>query len=212
MADLGALLEKLGRNAGMAPSEIMQLRQKGRDLDAVGSVAGSWFRGGGQDPHFSYMSADQGMFGTMPNDIARVGTNTNQTIPNDTLTALAPADAVTGIDISRTHGIGVDVANGAIDLTNMGPDDMVFLFARVLWVTNTTGYRHVEFYDQVADAFLFSGDYSDANAAASGPVQKAFHSITNTYGTPRKIQLKVRHTAGAPLDVDLWRLDAIRVR
>ena len=211
MADLGALLEKLGRNAGMAPSEIMQLRQKGRDLDAVGSVAGSWFRGGGQDPHFSYMSADQGHFSAMPIDLARVGTNANQTISNNTLTALTSADAVTPTSISRSEGIGVNVAEGSIDVSLFGPDQVVYFFSRVIWDPGPAGRRRVELRNAVTNGFLVTLSDIDYTTTPEG-VQTGFYSLTTIYSSPIRAQLNVLQTSGGDLDVTVWRLDAFRVR
>ena len=196
----------------MQNSEIAQLHSKGTALDRLEAGAASHLLDLPYSLEVDYLSAEHGFFTTMPNEIARIGTNTNQAIANATFTALKPGDAMTGIDITRSYGLGVSTADGGIDLRKLGSSGMIYLFARVNWVGNAVGDRVVEFWDAAADAFLFRVSEVTANASGGGPQQFGFHTLTNTYDTPRIVQIKVYQNSGGSLDVDLWRLDAIRVR
>ena len=208
MADLGALLEKLGRSAGLQNSEIAQLRSKGTALDRMSGSSSTLL----DLPYafdVDFLSARHGVFGTIPLEMGRIGTNTNQSIPNNTLTALTGADAVAVGGISRSLGIPIDTTNGQIDLQLFDSEAYFLVIAHVNWIGNTTGQRSLHLYNETAGTFIFAMSELDTNNPALGPQNLGVVVISNL--VQRSIGLRVLQTSGGDLDVDLWRLNIIRI-
>ena len=207
MADLGSLLEKLGRSAGLQNSEIAQLRSKGTALDRLSGSSNTLL----DLPYtfdVDYLSARHGVFGEIPLESCRLGTNTDQLIANDTVTILKPADALAGSGPSFTHGIEVDTTLGRINLGKFDSPSIFLLFTWLQWDTNSTGVRTLRLYD---------ADAGTENVTLDGRVANGFTHNQSMYlwrnsGTNGdNLELRVDQNSGGDLSVLHWRFGAVRV-
>lgn len=213
MADLGRLFEKLGRQAGLSASEIISLRQKGQALDLLEGAAGAWTKNLPYSFDVEHLNAGSGEFGTLPLEIARLGTNTNQTIATSTNVVLKPADAVSTSGPSFTHGLEVNVTAGSINLGTFDSPSVFLLVGIVGFLANATGQRQINIHD--AD----SGDPGTANvlvhdsdAASIGGVYATFSYVWRNAGVNGdNLRIGVWQSSGGNLDVDYWRFAAIRI-
>ena len=188
MAGFGELLEKLGRNAGLSALERMQLRTKGRDLEALGPA----------------MSV---LFG--PGEVCRIGTATNQTISNNTLTRLTGSDVPSALGGKAfSFGIPVDVATGSILLSNFESPSIFLIGAFIIWAANSTGIREVRVYSTDSLSYIDSKATSGSFAPSHAP-----SFIWRVAGYKQDdLNLRVLQTSGGDLDVDFWHFWAKRIR
>jgi hypothetical protein len=144
MAGLGELLEKLGRNAGLNALERMQLRTKGRELEALGPAMSVLFGPGEADPHFNNFFAVEGEFETLPHEIASLRFDT-QILSTGTsfqdLTVTDPSGA------TWSHGMTIDVSNGTIGVTGVSVNAVIEFTFWVQFAANGDGQRAIQWTD-----------------------------------------------------------------
>src|SRR3990167_2654312 len=213
MADLGSLLEKLGRSAGLQNSEIAQLRSKGTALDRLEAGAASHLLDLPYSLDVDYLSARHGVFGEIPFEMARLGTNTNQTITTATVTILKPADAISATGPTLTNGLTIDPTEGSVDLKHFDSPSIFLVMGHVQFAAHATGQRYMSLFD--ADSGdpgteNFRIDEDDA-ASAGGRILNAAVLWRNAGTNGDNLRLGVYQNSGGDLDVDHWRFSIIRI-
>ena len=191
MADLKALFDKLGKNAGLSIRDRLDLRTLGGNLAAIESAFRTWTDPGSTSPRFTHFYADEGTFGKPPLEAARFRRiSTSQSIPNNTWTAV-------DFDEETFNEGGLFDWDSAGDVSLIehrhSSTDMGFLvFGQIRFADNGTGWRGVNFerkpsgtvvmhtqaaFTGYANALPFALPYR-ANSTATGLEIEVFQNST----------------------------------
>ncbi len=208
MPHLEELFNKLGKQAGLSTADRIELSQKGNNLEAMQSAVSTWMDPGQTSPRFSHFYAEQGEFGILPMELARVGTNTNQTIPNNTITRLTGADAPSPTGLTFNEGLTISATNGSIDLGTFDSPSVFLIVAQVAWDTDASGVRISYLWD--ADANSSNGSMN-RNAAFGFNTGDFSIMWRNAGAGGDNLQIAVYQNSGGDLDIDFWRLRILRV-
>ena len=213
MANLGTLLEKLGRDAGLSHRDLLTLRQKGNNLEAIESAFNTWSDPGQSSPHFSHFYADEGEFGTIPLESFRMSSGEAQTITTSTETTLVRTGSA-GFD-DQDFGISGDGPTGLIDLRALasGEGSKFFYWWFIRWEDNTTGRRVLTLND--FDDNTQTVQLDNTNADAWGNVGTVTHSGSYWWGISGpdgdRQKFRVWQNSGGDLDVSFWRIGVFRI-
>ena len=213
MADLGTLFDKLAKDAGMSIGDRTALRQKGGQLESTITGYNNLFGAGEVDPRFSNFFAEQGEFGIIPLEMARLGTNTAQTISTGTGTILKPADAASASGRTFSHGLDYDVTEGSIRLGSFDSPAVFLVWAYLRFSGNSTGDRILSIFDaDTGDpgSALVTLDKEPAPATVSS-IMTATYIWRNAGGSGDNLRIGVNQDSGGDLNVDFWRFSAVRL-
>lgn len=211
MADLRQLFDKLGRNAGLSIRDRLDLRTLGGNLAAIESAFRTWTDPGQTSPRFTHFYAEEGEFGRLPMEMARVGTNSAQTITTSTTTILKPGDAPSAAGRTFSHGVTLDETEGSINLGKFDSPSVFLLWAHANWTTNVTGERLLQLHN--AD----SGDPGtnlvrlDKIQGSDSNVSNAVYVWRNAAAGSDNLRLGVFQNSGGNIDITFWRFVGLRI-
>ncbi len=213
MADLGELFAKLAAGDKLTPIDQMTLTQKGQQLESALTMVNNISESGTNDPYFNNFYAQQGEFGIIPLEMARLGTNTAQTISTGTGTILKPADAASASGRTFSHGLDYDVTEGSIRLGSFDSPAVFLVWAYLRFSGNSTGDRILSIFDaDTGDpgSALVTLDKEPAPATVSS-IMTATYIWRNAGGSGDNLRIGVNQDSGGDLNVDFWRFSAVRL-
>ena len=149
-------------------------------------------------------------FAVLPNELAALSRVTNLSINNDSETAVVFV-TTDGI-MSWAEGVTRDLANlNKIYVTGL-PTQMIFELAFVVeWAADADGYRQVAIDNNDGSAYRILSAIPAVATASIKTVQngsiKLRRQAVDTY-----YQLKVRHTAGAALNITAAQFSLLRIK
>lgn len=177
-------------------------------IEQAESLVRGWSQPGSVDPFFGTVYADWGKFRQLPMEMARIGTNTAQTISTGTTTILKPADAITAAGRTFTHGLEINPTNGSINLGTFDSPAIFLLVAWVQWDNDDTGDRILYLYD--SDAGTENARLDHRNAAAF-TISNGVFLWRNAGSGGDNLELRVYQDSGGDLDANFWRFSAVRL-
>jgi hypothetical protein len=203
VARIGDVFANWARGDKLNHPEIEQMRRTMNEIHAQSRQAGDILDNtGGLDPNvFSHKS---GSFSILPHDSASMNAETDQTIPDETLTAIVfDTDAVLSADAARLSwesGIKRDVATGEFFLTGV-PEDTIWLFSYLIhWdSTPTTSYVSVVEKDTATGWVSVLDDSTSVHRIQTGTFMMRARKASSSW------QLKVWQSSGGTIDT----LDAL---
>ena len=196
---IGDLFVKLASGQQLTPAEIEQIRVGMNQQQGITSqMAALLTPNGNLDPNIFSHHSD--VFSILPHDSASMNVETDQTIPDETLTAIIfDTDTVLSADgarLSWESGIKRDVATGEFLLTGI-PDDTIWLFSYLVhWIsTPTTSYVSVVEKDTATGWVSALDDSTSLHRIQTGTFMMRARKVSSSW------QLKVWQSSGGTVDV-----------